>query len=304
MAPLVNGVASVDMVVTMAARTIDGKALAEKARSGIRERVATLRSRGKDVRLDAVLVAGAGDAAARVYAENQAKMCRELGIAYDLHDLPVGSGFDEIAGRVLLLSNDNTCDAIMVHLPLPSGVDTYRVQSLINPDKDVEGVNPANIGNIIYGRSSLAPCTALAVMRMIEATGIEVRGARAAVVGASDIVGKPIAAMLMQREATVLSLNKFTKDIQSLTREADILVAAAGVVRLIKSDWVKPGAVVIDVGIHREKGPDGKSVTVGDVDAASVGPVAGWVSPVPGGVGPVTVAMLLENVVSAAELDR
>lgn len=288
----------------MAARTIDGKALAEKVRSGIRERVATLRSRGKDVRLDAVLVAGVGDAAARVYAENQAKMCRELGIAYDLHALPDGSGFDEIAGRVLLLSNDNTCDAIMVHLPLPAGVDTYRVQSLINPDKDVEGVNPANIGNIIYGRSSLAPCTALAVMRMIDATGIEVRGARAAVVGASDIVGKPIAAMLMQREATVMSLNKYTRDIQAITREADILIAAAGVIRLVKRDWVKPGAVVIDVGIHREKGSDGKSTTVGDVDGASVGEVAGWLSPVPGGVGPVTVAMLLENVVSAAERDR
>lgn len=292
------------MVVTMAARTIDGKALAEQVRSGIRERVAKLRSRGKDVRLDAVISTGAGDAAARVYAENQAKMCRELGIAYDLHDLPAGSGFDEIAGRVLLLSNDNTCDAIMVHLPLPSGVDTYRVQSLINPDKDVEGVNPANIGNIIYGRSSLAPCTALAVMRMIDSTGVEVRGTRAAVVGASDIVGKPIAAMLMQREATVLSLNKFTRDIQALTRDADILVAAAGVIRLINRDWVKPGAVVIDVGIHREKGKDGKSVTVGDVDASSVADVAGWLSPVPGGVGPVTVAMLLENVVSAAERDR
>lgn len=288
----------------MTARVIDGKQIAETVRAGIRQRVATLRAKGKDVRLDAVLAASASDAASRVYADNQAKMCRELGIEYDLHALPEGSGFDEIAGRVLLLSNDATCDAIMVHLPLPSGVDTYRVQSLINPEKDVEGVNPANIGNIIYGRSSLAPCTALAVMKMIETTGIELRGATAAVVGASDIVGKPIAAMLMQREATVFSLNKFTKGITEITKQADVLVAAAGVVGLVKPDWVKPGAVVIDVGIHRVPGPSGKPVTVGDVDFEPVKNVAGWISPVPGGVGPVTVTMLLENVVSAVERDR
>ena len=288
----------------MPARLIDGKALAESVRAGIRERVAALSARGKPVHLDAVLVASAGDAASRVYAENQARMCRDLGIVYDLHSLPESSGFDEIAGRVLLLSSDPACDAIMVHLPLPEGVDTYRVQSLITPDKDVEGVNPANIGNIIYGRSSLAPCTALAVMRMIDATGLELRGKVAAVVGASDIVGKPIAAMLMQREATVFSLNKFTPDITALTRQADVLVAAAGVVRLVKADWVKPGAVVIDVGIHRVPGPGGKLVTVGDVDFEAVKQAAGWISPVPGGVGPVTVAMLLENVVSAAERDR
>jgi len=292
------------MVLAMTARLIDGKALSQRVRAGIRERVAALRARNHDVRLDAVLVASPGDAAARVYAENQARMCRDLGIEYDLHDLPAASGFDEIAGRVLLLSNDPTCDAIMVHLPLPPAVDTYRVQSLIAPDKDVEGVNPSNIGNIIYGRSSLAPCTALAVMTMIDETGIDLHGAVAAVVGASDIVGKPIAAMLMQRETTVFSLNKYTRNITEITRTADVLIAAAGVVRLITPEWVKPGAVVIDVGIHRVAGPDGRQVTVGDVDFEPVSQVAGWISPVPGGVGPVTVSMLLENVVAAAERDR
>lgn len=283
------------------ARLIDGKAIAEAARAGIRQRVAALAGLGRRVRLDAVLAAGDGDAASRVYAENQAKMCRELGIEYQLHDLPAGSDFDDIAGRVLLLGQNEACHALMVHMPLPSGVDPFRVQSLINSAKDVEGVNPANIGNIVYGRSSLAPCTALAVMRLIDSTGLDLRGKVAAVVGASNIVGKPTAVMLMQREATVLSLNKFTPEIRAITRTADVLVAAAGVAGLITADWVKPGAVVIDVGIHRTTGADGRSRTVGDVDAASVLPTAGFLSPVPGGVGPVTVAMLLENVIAAAE---
>lgn len=285
------------------ARTIDGKSVAQSVREGIARRVGALRARGRPVRLDAVLAAGASDAAARVYAENQAKMCRDLGIDYTLHDLPQGSDFDDIAGRVLLLGRNDDCHAVMVHMPLPDGVDPYSVQRLIDPDKDVEGVNPANIGNIVYGRSSLAPCTALAVMRLIHATGIDLKGKTAAVVGASNIVGKPVAVMLMQREATVLSLNKFTEGITAHTRAADVLVAAAGVPGLVKPDWIKPGAVVIDVGIHRVNGPDGKPRTVGDVDPAAAA-VAGHLSPVPGGVGPVTVAMLLENVVASAEKAR
>lgn len=285
------------------ARTIDGKSVAQSVREGIARRVEALRARGRPVRLDAVLAAGASDAAARVYAENQAKMCRDLGIDYTLHDLPQGSDFDDIAGRVLLLGRNDDCHAVMVHMPLPDGVDPYSVQRLIDPDKDVEGVNPANIGNIVYGRSSLAPCTALAVMRLIDATGIDLKGKTAAVVGASNIVGKPVAVMLMRREATVLSLNKFTEGITAHTRAADVLVAAAGVPGLVKPDWIKPGAVVIDVGIHRINGPDGKPRTVGDVDPAAAA-VAGHLSPVPGGVGPVTVAMLLENVVASAEKAR
>jgi methylenetetrahydrofolate dehydrogenase (NADP+)/methenyltetrahydrofolate cyclohydrolase len=286
---------------TPTAKMIDGKGIAEAVRAGIRARVDSMRGRGRTVRLDAVLAAGSGDGAARVYAENQAKMCRDLGIEYELHDLPAGSDYDDIAGRVLLLGRDDACHAIMVHMPMPEGVDPYRVQCLIDPDKDVEGVNPANIGNIVYGRSSLAPCTALAVMKLIDSTGLDLRGKTAAVVGASNIVGKPVAVMLMQREATVLSLNKFTPGITGLTKGADVVVAAAGVAGLVKGDWLKPGAVVIDVGIHRVTGADGKSRTVGDVDGSSVGAVAGWLSPVPGGVGPVTVAMLLENVVASAE---
>jgi methylenetetrahydrofolate dehydrogenase (NADP+)/methenyltetrahydrofolate cyclohydrolase len=241
-----------------------------------------------------------GDRAAGIYAENQAKTCAAVGIDYRLHRLPDGAGYDDIAGRILLLNTEDDVRAIMLHLPLPSGVDHERIQALIAPEKDVEGVNPANIGNVVYGRRSLVPCTALASVEMIESTGVELRGARCVIVGASNIVGKPIAVLLMRAEATVISTNKFTRGIADLTRSADVLVAAAGVPGLIKGDMVKPGAVVIDVGINRVAGPDGKSLTVGDVAFDEAREVAGFISPVPGGVGPMTVAMLLRNTVDAA----
>jgi methylenetetrahydrofolate dehydrogenase (NADP+)/methenyltetrahydrofolate cyclohydrolase len=296
------------------AHIIDGTALAAALRERLRARVEAVRAAGGIVRLDAIL-AESGDNAARVYAENQARTCEKVGIDYRLHRLSQGAAYDDIAGRVLLLSADESCHAIMMHVPLPAGIDPYRVQRLIHPDKDVEGVNPANIGNIVYGRSSLAPCTALAVIKMVEHVyagdqgggGAEdtsvplLRGKVAVVVGASDVVGKPIAVMLMRHDATVISCNKFTPGIDDLTRSADVLVAAAGVAGLITPDKVKPGATVIDVGVNRVAGEGGKVKTVGDVAFESVSRVAGHISPVPGGVGPVTVAMLLLNVVESAE---
>ncbi|MBX3406642.1 MAG: bifunctional 5,10-methylenetetrahydrofolate dehydrogenase/5,10-methenyltetrahydrofolate cyclohydrolase [Phycisphaeraceae bacterium] len=300
----------------MPARIIDGKALGQKYRDDIAARAAKLRAAGRPVRLDAVLVGGDDDAAHQ-YAESQARTCGALGIDYVLHELPAGAGHDDIAGRVLLLNTKDEVSAIMVHLPLPAEVDAYSVQKLITPEKDVEGVNPANIGNVVYGRSSLAPCTALAVIKMVEHTGTGIQGLRgkiAVVVGASNHVGKPIAVLLMRMDATVVSCNKWTPGLADLTRRADVLVAAAGVPDLITRDMVKPGAVVIDVGVNRVAGPDGKMRTVGDVaydavggfgtHAATAGSAAnhaGWISPVPGGVGPMTVAMLLLNVVEAAE---
>ena len=279
----------------MSARIIDGRELSATVRENL---VARIRAAGRPARLDAVLVGS--DRAAAIYAENQAKTCAAVGIDYRLHRLPDGAGYDDIAGRVLLLNTEDDVRAIMLHLPLPPGVDVERIQSLIAPEKDVEGVNPANIGNVVYGRRSLVPCTALASVEMIESTGVELRGSRCVIVGASNIVGKPIAVLLMRAEATVISTNKFTRGIADLTRSADVLVAAAGVPGLIKGDMVKPGAVVIDVGINRVAGPDGKSMTVGDVAFDEVREVAGWISPVPGGVGPMTVAMLLRNTVDAA----
>ncbi len=278
----------------MPAKIIDGKAIGAQVRSEIRKRIEVAK---RSVRLDAVLVGD--DRAAAIYAQNQSKTCAEAGIEYHLHTLPASCGYDEIAGRILLMNTEESIKAIMLHLPLPVGVDTERIQSLIAPEKDVEGVNPANIGNVVYGRRSLVPCTALAVLEMIESTGITLRGSKCVVVGASNIVGKPIAVLLMRAEATVVSANKFTQNLSSLTREADIVIAAAGVASLVKPDWIKPGAVVVDVGINRVAGADGKSVTVGDVDP-QVAEIAGWMSPVPGGVGPMTVAMLLRNVAEAA----
>lgn len=287
----------------MPARLLDGRALADRYRERLIQRVAAVNARGHAVRLDAVLV-DSGDSAARVYAENQGKTCAKLGIQYKLHELPRGAGFDDIAGRVLLLNTQDDVTAVMLHLPLPAGLDPYSIQRLIATEKDVEGVNPANIGNIVYGRSSLAPCTALAVVKMIESTGTAMRGKRAVVIGASDVVGKPIAVLLMRTDATVVSCNRWTSGIKDLMRSADVLVAAAGVPNLVTADCVKPGAMVIDVGVNRVPGPDGKSLTVGDVAFEPVRQTLGdegWISPVPGGVGPVTVIMLLRNVVKAAE---
>lgn len=284
----------------MSAQIIDGKALAARAREGIGGRAARVREAGGVVRLDAVLSCP-GDSPARVYAENQARTCNELGIEYVLHELGGACTVDEARACVRSLNEDEGVVGIMVHMPLPEGVDPYLVQRLIHPDKDVEGVNPANIGNIVYGRSSLAPCTGLAAVRMIESTGVELRGARCVVVGASDVVGKPIAVLLMRREATVVSCNEWTWGIEELCASADVLVSAVGRPGLIRPGMVKPGAVVVDVGTSRVTDGSGKTRTVGDVEFEGVREVAGWVSPVPGGVGPMTVATLLSNVVEAAE---
>jgi len=284
----------------MTATIIDGSAIAAKLRERIGDRVRRVRARGGAVRLDALIV-DSGDSASRVYAGSQGKRCEELGIEYRLHELRRGSDEDDIAGRVLVLNETDACLAMMVHLPLPDGIDPYRIQRLIDSDKDVEGVNPANIGNIVYGRSSLAPCTALATITMLEEVGVDLRGKRCVVVGAGDVVGKPIAVLLMRHEATVISCNIHTNGLVDLCASADVLIAAAGAPGLITPEMVRKGAVVIDVGVNRVKGEDGKMRTVGDVDFEGVSRVASMLSPVPGGVGPMTVAMLLSNVVLAAE---
>ncbi|MDA0803106.1 MAG: bifunctional 5,10-methylenetetrahydrofolate dehydrogenase/5,10-methenyltetrahydrofolate cyclohydrolase [Planctomycetota bacterium] len=280
----------------MAAKVLDGKAMAHRVREGLRARIAASAGLGRPIRLDAVIASA--DRAAHLYSESQARQCVDVGIEYHLHRLPADAAFDDVAGRVLLLNQDEAVCAIMVHLPMPAGVDAERVQGLIDPDKDVEGVNPANIGRVVYGRRSLVPCTALASLEMIESTGIPLRGASCVVVGASNIVGKPLAVLLMREEATVHSTNKFTRELPALCARADVVVAAAGVAGLVTREWIKPGAVVIDVGINRVTADDGKPRTVGDV-APGVAEVAGWLSPVPGGVGPMTVAMLLRNTVDA-----
>lgn len=284
-------------------RIIDGRTLAGREREGIAARVRTLRDSGFPPRLDAVLVPSGdgGEAGARVYAANQAKTCESLGIEYHLHEMPRGTGERSLLDKIDALNAGTDTGAIMVHMPLPDTIDEHEIKCRIDPRRDVEGVNPVNIGNIVYGQSSFAPCTALATLKMIDATGLDLRGKRVVVIGSSNTVGKPIAALLMTRDATVVSCNEWTWGIDDLARSADVLVAAVGKPGLITPDWVKPGAVIVDVGVNRVMGTDGKKKTVGDVHFVKVRPIAGWISPVPGGVGPMTVAVLLGNVVEVAE---
>jgi len=275
--------------------------LADEFRTQTAIRAGELRDAGRPAKLDAILV-DSGDNGARVYAENQARTCEKLGIEYRLHELKMGSSQGTIETKVMELNLDPSVHAIMVHMPLPEGVDAHHIKMLLDPDKDVEGVSPANIGNVVYGQSMRAPCTALATLKLIDSTEIDLKGKRCVVVGASVVVGRPIAVLLMQREATVVSCNKFTEGLGDLCRSADVLIPAAGVVGLITGEMVKEGALVVDVGVNRvlDEGT-GKNRTVGDVDFDEVCEVAGWVSPVPGGVGPMTVAVLLHNVVELAE---
>lgn len=287
------------MTVMSQAQIIDGKALAKQVKQQTASRIEVLRKQDRGVRLDAIIVGNEG--AASIYARNQGKMCKEEGVEYVLHELDEQISEQELVELITKLNADSAVSAIMAHLPLPNHIDTERMQALISPVKDVEGVNPANIGNIVYGRRSLVPCTALAVMEMIESTGVSLKGSRCVCVGASNIVGKPIVVLLMRHEATVISTNKYTPELADITRSADILISATGVPELIRGDMVKSGAVVIDVGISRITTPQGQSRTVGDVAFDEVVEIAGYLSPVPGGVGPMTVAMLLRNTVDAAE---
>ncbi len=296
----VNDIGVVRYHLVMTAQIIDGKALAHAFREQVADRASALRARGFAPKLDAILVES-GDNGARVYAQNQASTCQALGIEYQLHTLAIGSDQDAIEDKVRQLNMDDSVHAMMVHMPVPEGVDAYRIQELIDPVKDVEGVNPANIGNVVYGRSMRAPCTALATLKMIDSTGIDLKGKKCVVVGASAVVGRPIAVLLMQREATVVSCNKYTSGLKELCLSADVLIPAAGVAGLITGDMVRGGALVVDVGVNRIKGDDGKLRTVGDVDFEDVKGVAGWISPVPGGVGPMTVSVLLHNVIEVAQ---
>lgn len=287
----------------MAAHVIDGAARAARIRAEAAERAAAHRAaHGAPIRLAAVLVGT--DAAAHLYAESQRKLCAGVGVDYELIELADATTQDGLHAVIDRLNADAAVNGVILQLPLPPQIDAAIAQYRIDPYKDVEGVNPANIGLLFYGEPLIAPCTALAVSDMIAASGVVEHGARAVVVGQSVIVGRPVTMALLARMATVTGCHAATRDLPVETRQADILVVAVGKPRLIGAEHVKPGAVVIDVGINRvaERGADGVEVkrTVGDVDFEAVRAVAGWITPVPGGVGPVTVAMLLRNTVEAA----
>jgi methylenetetrahydrofolate dehydrogenase (NADP+)/methenyltetrahydrofolate cyclohydrolase len=279
---------------------IDGTALAARTNQQVQQRVAQLRAGGRNVALAAVLVGSTP--AGEVYAQRQSEACRAVGIDYSLAKLPADATAEAVGQVIHSLNTDAATTGIMLHLPLPSHLDATALQYQIHPVKDVEGVNPANIGHVVYGHTLIAPCTALAVLELIDSTGVELRGAEAVVVGASEIAGKPISLLLTQRLATVTLCHIATRDLPLHTRRAEVLVVAAGKPALITADYVRDGAVVIDVGINRVKQSDGSRRTVGDVDFEPVARRASFITPVPGGVGPMTVAMLLKNTVRSAEL--
>jgi methylenetetrahydrofolate dehydrogenase (NADP+)/methenyltetrahydrofolate cyclohydrolase len=284
----------------MAAKIIDGTALAAALREDVARRVATFAEKGRGIHLTAILVGST--AAGELYAERQRQACRAVGINYELRTLPADTDAPTLIKTIHALNGDASVTGIMLHLPLPKHLDATEMQYQIDPVKDVEGVNPANIGYVVYGHTLIAPCTALAVIDLIKSTGVPLRGAEAVVVGASEIAGKPIALLLAEQMATVTLCHIATKDLSAHTRRAEILVVAVGKPNLVGADAVCDGAVVIDVGINRLLLPDGTKKTVGDVDFDSVKERVGWITPVPGGVGPMTVSMLLKNTLRSAEL--
>jgi len=287
-------------LVLMSAKIIDGAALAATLREDVATRVARLAGHGRAVHLTAILVGST--AAGELYAERQRQACQAVGINYDLRTLPADVTAQTLRTTIQSLNHDPSVTGIMLHLPLPKHLDATEMQYQIDPIKDVEGVNPANIGYVVYGHTLIAPCTAMAVIELINSTGVALRGAEAVVIGASEIAGKPIALLLAEQMATITLCHIATKDLAQHTRRAEILVVAVGKPNLIGADMVREGAIVIDVGINRVAAPDGTKKTVGDVDFDSVKEKAAFITPVPGGVGPMTVSMLLKNTLRSAEL--
>lgn len=285
----------------MTASTIDGNAIAERIRTEAAAEARSLRQQDLTPCLAAVLIGADGAAAA--YARSQAKHAKSVEIEYRLVELPAETDMAAAAAAIRALNADPAISGIMLHLPLPRQLEAFALQQMIAADKDVEGVGAANLGLLAMGREALVPCTAAAAFACVQSTGLGVTGREAVVVGRSVIVGKPLAMLLLAAHATVTQCHTRTRDLAAHTRRAEILCVAAGVPGMIGAEHVSPGAIVIDVGTHRmtETGADGKpkTKTIGDVRFDEVAPVARAITPVPGGVGPVTVAMLLANTVSA-----
>jgi len=278
----------------MAARLLDGKSLAAQVRSSVKSEVAALAQRGIRPGL-AVILAG-DNPASRVYVRNKVRACEETGVRSELYELPASVSEAALIDRVLALNDDPDVHGILVQLPLPNQVDAQKVLEAISPAKDIDGFHEANLGALLAGSPRMVPCTPAGVMRLLEHGGVPLAGAQALVIGRSNIVGKPLALLLLQKDASVTICHSKSRDLAAIARRADVLVAAVGRPKLVTGDMVKPGACVIDVGVNRLA--DGS--LAGDVDFAAAAAVAGAITPVPGGVGPMTIAMLLENCVRAA----
>lgn len=280
----------------MTARILDGKAIAGEIRREISERVGLFRDQFGVTPGLAVIIVGE-DPASKVYVGHKHKACQELGIYSEVVKMPATANEAELLDTLDGLNNNPKIHGILVQLPLPKHMNTERVLDRIRPDKDVDGFHPVNVGNLSAGKETLIPCTPNGVIRMLEISGISMAGQRAVIIGRSNIVGKPMAMLLLSRDATVTVCHSRTADLPAVTREADILVAAIGKPRFVTADMVKPGAVVVDVGINRVGGK-----LVGDVDFEAVKEVAGAITPVPGGVGPLTIVMLMYNTLKAARM--
>jgi len=277
----------------MTANLLDGKKIASEIRENVARRAEELKARKVVPGLTVILVGE--DPASKVYVGQKEKACREAGFKSDLLRLPETTTEEELLSVIGRLNADPSVHGILVQLPLPSRIDPEAVIAAIDPAKDVDGFHPVNVGHLVSGVPGIVPCTPLGIVRMLESYRIPLPGKHAVIVGRSSIVGKPMAHLLLARDCTVTVCHSRTPDLGYFTRQADVLVAAVGRPRLITADMVKPGAVVVDVGINRLEGG-----LVGDVDFEAVREVAGWITPVPGGVGPLTIAMLLENTLSAA----
>jgi methylenetetrahydrofolate dehydrogenase (NADP+) / methenyltetrahydrofolate cyclohydrolase len=284
-------------MTTSPAQTIDGNALATQLRGDVAARTAALKARGLTPGLAVVLV---GDnSASQVYVRNKVKACSDAGLHSVLEKYDAGMSEAELLARVEALNNDPTIHGILVQLPLPTHIDAHKVIEAISPAKDVDGFHVASAGALMVGQPGFWPCTPYGCMKMLESIGYNLRGKHAVVIGRSNIVGKPMAMMLLQQSATVTVCHSATPNLKAMTLQADVIVAAVGKQNVLTADMVKPGAVVIDVGMNRNDA--GK--LCGDVDFDGVRQVAGYITPVPGGVGPMTITMLLVNTLEAAERD-
>jgi len=279
----------------MAAKIIDGnvvsKALQQEIAAEIKERV----SKGLRVPGLAVVIVGENPAS-KIYVGKKRKMCQDLGMLSKDYNLPDTAPEIELLKLIDTLNKDHTIDGILIQLPLPKHINGNKVLENILPDKDVDGFHPYNIGKLSIGQPVMRPCTPKGIMTLLKSTGVDLKGLNAVVIGASNIVGKPMAMELINARATVTICRSTTRDLPSVVRQADVVIVATGVAQMVKGDWIKKGAIVIDVGINRL--PDGK--LVGDVDFESAKENAQWITPVPGGVGPMTVVTLMENTLYAA----
>ena len=280
--------------MTRKAQIIDGKKISAEVRGELKAEVAALKAKGLTPGLAVVLVGE--NPASQIYVRNKTKACEEVGIKSFQHTLPGNAKEEELISLIRDLNADSSVHGILVQLPLPSHMDSDSVLDLISPSKDVDGFHPYNMGRLMIGNALLQPCTPYGIMRLLDSTGIDASGKNAVIIGRSNIVGKPMAMMLLKRSATVTICHSKTRDLPEKVRDADILVAAIGRDRFVKGDWIKEGAIVIDVGMNRAS--DGK--LTGDVDFEAASLRASYITPVPGGVGPMTIAMLLKNTVAAA----